>query len=383
MSIRILRVAVLVAVAVALTSVLPALAQEGVTVQKGAVTSFTPASNTMTLEDMANARPMPMPRSPAPAPGFAEGAIAPRTGTPGFEPGSSGDGTMSPSFVPMSRYEEPDVPQPEEFGTANFPYTTSRVDVSGNAPSKFYPYRAAGKLYFKISGASYVCSASLIKRGVIVTAAHCVTAFGGAWYSDWVFVPAKYDLLAPYGSWKGDVAWVMSSYKGGTDPCYAAGVVCQNDVALVILRKKLPNRYPGTQTGWFGYGWDGYGFTGENQALINQLGYPVSHDSGNRMQRNDGQGYVNATYSNNTVWGTRMTGGSSGGPELVNLGMPAVLSGTAYGSEPAYNIVVGVTSWGWTDLTVKQQGASSFTSGNITVLVSAACATGATTFCKP
>jgi hypothetical protein len=36
--------------------------------------------------------------------------------------------------------------------------------------------------------------------------------------------------------------------------------------------------------------------------------------------------------------------------------------------------VVGVTSWGYIDPTIKQQGASPFTSGNITRLVEAACA---------
>jgi hypothetical protein len=77
--------------------------------------------------------------------------------------------------------------------------------------------------------------------------------------------------------------------------------------------------------------------------------------------------------SNNTVWGSRQTGGSSGGPEIVNLGMPPVLNGTGYGTDADFNIVVGVTSWGYTDTAVKQQGASPFTSGNIVPLVNAAC----------
>lgn len=72
--------------------------------------------------------------------------------------------------------------------------------------------------------------------------------------------------------------------------------------------------------------------------------------------------------------GGRQTSGSSGGPELVNLGPLATLGGGVLPGE-AYNrnIVVGVTSWGHTSQAVKQQGASPFLSTNIAVLVSAAC----------
>jgi hypothetical protein len=38
-----------------------------------------------------------------------------------------------------------------------------------------------------------------------------------------------------------------------------------------------------------------------------------------------------------------------------------------------FNIVVGVTSWGYTDSFTKQQGSSPFTSRNIKALVDVAC----------
>jgi hypothetical protein len=68
-----------------------------------------------------------------------------------------------------------------------------------------------------------------------------------------------------------------------------------------------------------------------------------------------------------------MTGGSSGGPEIVNLGIRGSLS-TTLGAEANPNLVVGVTSWGYTDTLVKEQGASPFTSNNIVSLVTTACA---------
>ena len=57
----------------------------------------------------------------------------------------------------------------------------------------------------------------------------------------------------------------------------------------------------------------------------------------------------------------------------VNLGIPPSLNGTGAGTAATHNIVVGVTSWGYVSTLEKEQGASRFTSGNVPVLVSAAC----------
>jgi hypothetical protein len=269
--------------------------------------------------------------------------------------------------------------EPQEYGTSGHPFTTSRVNLSGIYPSAWYPYRATGKLYFKIGTATYVCTASLIKRGIIVTAAHCVANFGKSqFYTGWQYVPALSGSTAPYGTWGYSSATVLTSYYKGTDACYQAGVVCTNDVAVIQVAPKTTSpTYPGTSTGWYSYGYNGYGFSSPSLstpiALINQLGYPVSHDGGLLMQRTDSQGFV-SNWVNNTIWGGRQTGGSSGGPELVNLGVAATLSGTSYGTAATFNVVVGVTSWGYTSTTVKQQGASPFLSTNIQVLVTSACA---------
>ena len=131
--------------------------------------------------------------------------------------------------------------------------------------------------------------------------------------------------------------------------------------------------YAGTRTGWLGYGWNGFGFNPSNLALISQLGYPVALDSGRLMERTDSQAYVDGSLSNNSVIGSLQTGGSSGGPWPVNLGLAPSLSGTSFGAEATHNIVVGVTSWGYVSTAIKEQGASPFTSGNIVPLVNAAC----------
>jgi hypothetical protein len=94
------------------------------------------------------------------------------------------------------------------------------------------------------------------------------------------------------------------------------------------------------------------------------------------MQRDDSQGFRASNFSNNTIIGSLMTGGSSGGPWVVNLGLPPSLSGTGFGTAASHNLIVGVTSWGYINTAVKQQGASPFTNGNIIVLVNVACGNG-------
>ena len=256
----------------------------------------------------------------------------------------------------------------QAFGTGNRPYTTSRVNAVGNTTTSYYPFRAAGRLFFKIGASSYVCSASLIKKGVIVTAAHCVNGYGsGSFYSNFQFVAGYNSGNAPYGVAGYKAVYVMTAYNRGTDSCYQRGVVCQNDVALIVLNSNV-----GTLAGYYGYGYNGYSFI-NNTAQITQLGYPVALDGGLLMERTDSLGSVSSAMSGNTLIGSLQTGGSSGGPWLVNLGTTPSVSGTSLGSASSSNVVVGVTSWGYTDTGVKVQGASPFTSSNIVNLVNAAC----------
>ena len=342
------------------------------------------AANAQGSIDFANAKPMPLPQaSQITEKSTAMSASYP--GLPGASKGGIGNGkttlakqlTKSIVFKSAAAEGNGDI-APNEFGTLNLPYTTSRVDMGGVQFSKYDYYRRAGKLFFKDGSGSYVCSASMIRKGVVVTAAHCVAAFGQKRiYSNFQYVPAYYNGNAPYGVWSAASVSLLSSYYNGTDSCSQAGVICQNDVALIKLTPQS-SAYAGQYTGWYGYGWNGYGFTGTSLAantiaLITQLGYPVSHDGGAAMQRTDAEAYVASASSMNSIMGSRQTGGSSGGPWLANFGEVASLSSTSVGSEALSNVVVGVTSWGYTATAVKAQGASPFTSNNIVPLINGMC----------
>jgi len=336
--------------------------------------------------DYANAKAMPLPFASS-APSAHDGlraALDAKTifNKPGHIPGSEGNGKQSP--VRLAPALDDNSISPQEYGTSNQVFTTARVNVQGDQTSKFYPNRAAGKLFFKENGASFVCSASLVQPGLVVTAAHCVANYGQSqFYSDWQFAPAYNNGGAPYGTWTAFDVWIKTAYYNGTDNCYQFGVICPDDVAIIVLNPKQ-GVYAGTNVGWYGVGWNGFGFNGSNLALINQLGYPVALDGGKFMLRNDSQGFVNSTFSNNTIIGSLLTGGSSGGPWLVNLGIQPALGCdsngcTQHGSESNANTVVGVTSWGYNPsgspakYKVMQQGAAPFTTNNVCSLMKSGC----------
>lgn len=302
---------------------------------------------------------------------LASHATAP-AGEPGFSPGADGDGKTSPVFLGVPAADSGGV-SPEEAGTSNLPFSTARADGATGTTNKIYPFRAAGRLFFQEGGSTFVCSASLIKKGIVVTAAHCVATFGQKqFHSNFHFVPGYRSGVAPFGNWTAKAAFVLTAYFNGTDPCSQKGVVCQDDVALLVLNPQS-GTFPGISTGWYGFAWNGVGFTSTGLTHVTQIGYPVCLDNGELMERNDSQGFKSASNSNNTIIGTLMCGGSSGGPWLINFGQRPTLTGTTNGSSAEVNTVVGVTSWGATSTAPKVSGASPFLNTNILTLVNAAC----------
>jgi hypothetical protein len=299
-----------------------------------------------------------------------ERLLAAPAGVPGGESGatlSSADGASPAGAVAGGN------PDAEAY-----PHSTQRSSVwalgapndASATPVTSYPWRATGKLWAKFSGGWRQCTAALVKRGVAVTAAHCVHKFGkgqAGYASQIQFWPAQYGDTVPYGVWRGRYWIVPPSYFHGGDTCEpgAAGIVCNNDVALVVLHQEN-GKWAGEVLGFYGYGWNGYGFAanpvwgGRTTAQVAQLGYPEAPEDGKTQFRTDsvatyfGGAGASSRSLKLTVIGSRQSSGADGGPWLVNFGGPGGEGGQAG------QAVVGVTSWALGEGGPRLAGASWF-----------------------
>jgi V8-like Glu-specific endopeptidase len=262
---------------------------------------------------------------------------------------------------------------PQAYGSFGIPYTATRValgSTKGKQLSASYPYRAVGRLTFlsNLSSAVYtgpynsLCTASLIRRSVLVTAAHCVMGFGtDSFYTGWQFTPSYYrasnssTVQTPYGIWDWSAVRVANSWRFGTDS--GAGAARNNDLAVIVLAKSTTGRFIGDLTGYLGYGWNSPSFVKSSKtgdivtAAVSTLGYPCLLDNCRIMQRTDGPTYPTTVGTALQYWqGSNMTAGSSGAPWVVNFKSqdPVYSSGASAGTM-ANMYVVGVTSWGSVD----------------------------------
>lgn len=320
--------------------------QDEVVVEKGAAIRQLSAAEILSLKPVVN---------PLNTPDLSNVTDAPK----GFDP----QGVMrKEGFVLLDDSSK-------AFGTFGMPYTTTRVQegvrsaagtTDANRLSTTYPYRTIGKLTFS---AGY-CSASVIRRGVIVTAAHCIQNFGSgtSTFSNFQFRPGHYGAvgataaqIAPYGTWN-SIAFVRpASWANGTDT--GCGAARNNDLAVIALAKNASGQFIGDVVGKMSYGVNNYSFvtspkTGNlHTAAVSTLGYPFLMDGGKIMQRTDGPANTTIVCNSKQIrQGSNFTGGSSGGPWVVNFsGRNPVLAGGAVPGTASTMSVVGVTSWGAAD----------------------------------
>jgi V8-like Glu-specific endopeptidase len=92
-----------------------------------------------------------------------------------------------------------------------------------------------GKVFFNMGGGSFVCSAAIVNtegRDTVWTAGHCVHGgSGGAWATNWQFVPAYDDDLAnpaPYGTWTAAQLWSRTAWINNSDFTEDMGVAIMN-----------------------------------------------------------------------------------------------------------------------------------------------------------
>jgi V8-like Glu-specific endopeptidase len=290
---------------------------------------------------------------------------------PSVEIGNTANKILVPGGFHLDGWQESGV-TPDATSPLGAYFTTLRVFP--DAATTTYPYRTAGQLFFTDprTGGNFVCTASVLRPRVIVTAGHC-TSHGSTsssnryFYSKWMFVPSENQGKAPNGTW----TW---SYVVTTTDWYNNGSVPnQQDVGMLVMADQkfcLLCRIVkiGQVTGYLGYEY----CNGTNCSKppiadnnITMIGYPCNLDSCSRMEQTNAQTYESGG-SNTWMFGSVMQGGASGGPWIQDFGVapsgaPSGLLGNNY--------VSAVTSYGPTQPSnLMYLGASAFDTRFLAVL---------------
>ncbi|WKB53076.1 trypsin-like serine protease [Eleftheria terrae] len=313
--------------------------------------------------DYARAQALPLPRvSVLPASVFdynAAVSAASFTGSGASAAGSAG-GRDAAGLAQRKTYSALLLPAaatdgvaPSAVGTMGVHFTSTRVYPNNSDTT--YPTRTVGKLYFRdpSTGGRYMCSGSMIKPGVVVTAGHCVhraNCRGGSegFYDSFEFIPGFRRVGAvetrPYGTWAN---WAYATTTT-TWACGGGGVPNAGDFALIVFNRNGSGYRIGDYTGWLGYKYPA--MIGRHNSV---LGYPGNLDSGGQLHRVESM--VTDSGTGNGSFGSDMEGGSSGGPIVLNLRADYVNS-SPVPSEYEGNRVTSVVSWGYIDPARKVQG---------------------------
>ena len=192
-----------------------------------------------------------------------------------------------------------------------------------------------GKVFFRThDGGNWVCSAAIVNtagKDMVWTAGHCVygsiggQVTGEGWHSQFIFVPDFNNGSRPYGSWSEKSATIPTSYYNNQDE--------PNDMAAVNLN-----------TGPYGsaqianvLGAQGFAYGGSGARPVTAFGYPAEYPyNGQVLDYAQGTSYPDGSYNE---MASTLTGGSSGGPWLINFNGA---SGYIWGANTLGN---GSTMW--------------------------------------
>jgi len=202
--------------------------------------------------------------------------------------------------------------------------------VSAEVPQ---PYPSTyGKVFFTNSGVNYVCSGSAVasaNESVVWTAGHCVNEGPGAFYKNFLFVPAYRDGAAPYGRFAGSTLYTTSGWQAsgewGVD--VGAVVVGLNDSGQTL--SDAVNEAPLV-------------FNAPRNQAYRLYGYPAAKKfSGQRMRVCQTSWLLDDTSATPDTMGAScdMTGGSSGGAWVTSTG--AIASVVSYGYSSLRNVLFG------------------------------------------
>lgn len=321
---------------IALFVVPPVLAQDAWVINEGTNDDVTAATieEYWTDERMRSALPYPMHSPEGPAFDITPSGTVPNRadGEPGLSPGGlpgmegslSTNDSGSSELVPLDGGVDDTLSLAEPAGyTMPFPFTMYEVHKRN---IRKYPYRTIGRLFFTTaSGFNSSCSGSSIGGRAVLTAGHCVSDGAGNWHSNWLFRPAYRDdgtTIKSIAKWPSDVAWTYTVWHTQSNFC--------RDVGFLITKDHKRFGKLSEKVGWLGHAWN---WDAEHQHW-SQFGYPAERTrttpeflfDGTKMYENQASfaEWTAAWWDQQCTpepycFGSYMTGGCSGGPEIFRL----------------------------------------------------------------
>ena len=188
---------------------------------------------------------------------------------------------------------------------------------------------AHGKVFFSDNGVNYVCSGTALTGDVVWTAGHCVNEGPGAYYTNFMFVPAYRDNTRPYGTFTGVTLMTTDGWRTAGEFGVDVGAVVPSrnesgqTLAQAVTERNIVFNSIRNQA-YAAYGYPAAGrFNGQRLRVCNTA-----------WSRDD-----TSTNPDTMAIPCDMTGGSSGGGWVTAGG--AVASVVSYGYQSLKNVLFG------------------------------------------
>ncbi|MFI7706353.1 trypsin-like serine peptidase [Nonomuraea sp. NPDC049480] len=175
--------------------------------------------------------------------------------------------------------------------------------------------KTTGRIFFTTAqGRNASCSGSAVtstNKSVVITAGHCVK-LNGAFHANWVFVPGYDKGARPFGTWAATRLLTTQPWNAREDVNF--------DVAAAVVAP-LEGRTLVDVVGG-----QGVAFNQQRRQQMYAFGYPAAAPyDGSKLVYCSGRAFDDYLLTDDLGLTCNMTGGSSGGPWMLNFAEPTGL----------------------------------------------------------
>ncbi|MEV4316339.1 peptidase [Actinocrispum sp. NPDC049592] len=168
--------------------------------------------------------------------------------------------------------------------------------------------KTAGRVFFTYQGRTASCSGDAVtsaNKSTVITAGHCVK-LGGAFHTNWVFVPGYNNGNAPYGTWTARATMATPQWVASEDINYDVGAAVVNQLNSQSLTDVV--------------GGQGIAFNQARGQNMYSFGYPAEAPyDGTKLIYCSGKVFNDFLLSQDIGMTCNQTGGASGGPWFLSF----------------------------------------------------------------